>query len=443
MQNVEIAPSIRIAENRAEYGSFKDSMKAPVHQWFMYPAGFSYRLVEEKLKEYRLGAMSTVLDPFVGCGTTSVVAKQNGVNSLGIEAHPFVLWVAKTKLFWEYDLTELIRAIEDVCLRASESSFDALRQRIEAREFPALVVKCFSPENLVKLLALREAIRSSETTPEITDFLNLALTHTLRTVSWAGTGWPYIAPSKYHAKTTEHDAFIEFRAQAWRMYEDVTVVRTSQGSNVTTHQLLLHDARMSHPEIRENSVDLVITSPPYLNNYDYADRTRLELYFFGWASTWGDITEKIRSKLMMAATTQVTRSSYDHKNLITEEMEQAAPRIYQELTSKVRELSHVRLDKGGKKSYDIMVAGYFNDIWEVLKQIYRVLKPGCDFALVLGDSAPYSVYIPTDLWIGQLALSIGFSGCQVELLRTRGDKWPANTQRHKVGLRESIVTLSK
>lgn len=56
-------------------------------------------------------------------------------------------------------------------------------------------------------------------------------------------------------------------------------------------EILQADARSFIQQIPPNSIDLLITSPPYLNNYDYADRTRLEMYFFGWAHSWRDITE--------------------------------------------------------------------------------------------------------------------------------------------------------
>ncbi|MGQ9572626.1 MAG: DNA methyltransferase [Dehalococcoidia bacterium] len=434
---------LRVAERRAEYGSFKDSLRAPVHRWFMYPAGFSYRLVESKIEEYGLDENCTVLDPFVGCGTTSVVAKQKAVNSVGIDAHPFVFWVAKTKLFWEYNLGELSRAIEEVSLQATSAEMDCLAKRLEDGEFPPLVTKCFTTENLVKLLAIRETIVSAKVSAEVRDFLKLALASTLRIVSWAGTGWPYIAPSKYHGKTTQRDAFTEFHSQATRMYQDIIAVTSSASGNDTSHVLILGDARATHSELHQETVDLVITSPPYLNNYDYADRTRLELYFFGLASSWRDITDQVRAKLMMAATTQVTRAKCNDRSPLSAELKATAPRVFAELEDKVHQLADVRLRKGGKKSYDIMVAGYFNDMLQVLKQVHTVLKPGGDLVLVLGDSAPYGVYVPTDFLIGELALAVGFKTYQVEMLRPRGGKWFANPQRHKVGLRESIVTIAR
>lgn len=115
--------------------------------------------------------------------------------------------------------------------------------------------------------------------------------------------------------------------------------------------------------------------------------------------------------------------------------------IYEELQLIVHELSKLRLVKGGKKSYDIMVAGYFEDMLKVVRGVYHALKPGQPFILVLGDSAPYGVHVRTDELIGEMSLAVGFSGFDIQMIRTRGDKWAGNSQRHKVPLRESIVTI--
>ena len=85
----------------SEYGTFKDSLRAPIHRWFQYPAGYSYKFIDAKIQEYDLDERSWMLEPFVGCGTTSVVAKMRGINSIGVEAHPLVCQIAQTKTYWE------------------------------------------------------------------------------------------------------------------------------------------------------------------------------------------------------------------------------------------------------------------------------------------------------------------------------------------------------
>jgi SAM-dependent methyltransferase len=120
-----------------------------------------------------------------------------------------------------------------------------------------------------------------------------------------------------------------------------------------------------------------------------------------------------------------------------------APHIYHKLQKAITQLSERRLEKGGKKDYDLVVALYFNDILAVLQETYRILAKGGHFVLVLGDSAPYGVHIPTEDFIGRLGEAVGFSRYDYHQLRTRGGKWKKNPQRHTVPLREGIVVLSK
>ena len=61
-------------ENPSAYGSFRDSLRAPVHRWFTYPAGYSHKLVESKIRQYGLKRGDWIADPFLGTGTTSLSA---------------------------------------------------------------------------------------------------------------------------------------------------------------------------------------------------------------------------------------------------------------------------------------------------------------------------------------------------------------------------------
>ncbi len=418
-------------------GTFQDNLRAPIHRWFKYPAGFSYKLVQTLIDEKGLVPENWILDPFVGCGTTSITAKQSGINSIGIEAHPFVFWVARVKCFWEYNMDSLRHHMLVLVhhLHSARPGDPSATAR-----YPELVHKCYSPDNLRKLAFVQDTIGEMNCSQEERDFFLLALTDTLRTASKAGTGWPYIAPTKYHEKQ-ERDAIEVFCNQVQAMYKDLAAVLERGRHEHAECRLLLMDARQRYP-LEPESVDLAVTSPPYLNNYDYADRTRLEMYFLGWATSWRDITEKVRDKLIIAATTQIRRTAFgdDPFSAMLREIE---PQVYLELTDRVHQLERARLSKGGKKSYDLMVAGYFSDLLRVLMQVFCVMKRGSAFVLVLGDSAPYGVYIPTEEYLGRLGLAVGFADYRVHELRQRGGKWGHNPQRHKVMLKESLLILTK
>ena len=422
-----------------DYGTFKDSLRAPIYNWFTYPAGYSYKLVEEKIKEYNLGEKNWIIDPFVGSGTTSMAAKLAGVNSIGVEAHPFVYQIAKTKTFWEYDLKKLREDVKYFTKRIT-SAKSSDWEKINLDEKPELLFKCYPGETLKKLYFILALIERSIFSEETKNFFRIGLTHTLRTVSTAGTGWPYIAPTKYQGKKIARDVFSTYIPRIEKMLADIEHIRTLKYPKTKT-SIVLGDSRNLH-DIKPNSIDLLVTSPPYLNNFDYADRTRLEMYFFGHAKNWGEITKKVRDKLMIAATTQVSKEKFD-KEYLNQSIKKTCPQLYKTLVDTISTLSKRKLEKGGKKNYDYMVAGYFNDIFATLQQIERVMKKGSASVWVLGDSAPYGVHIPTEKYIGELALGLGFKKFEIETIRKRGDKWANNPQRHSVPLQESILTILK
>ena len=428
-------------DNVQAYGSFQDSLRAPIHRWFQYPAGYSHKLVECKIDQYALGGRHWIVDPFVGSGTTSLAAKTSGVNSIGVEAHPFVFWVANTKLHFEQDTVILREEATMVQERAMAIYADGVQCD---NIWPDLIYKCFDQENLCRLYALRTAIESlppDDVPLSHRDFFKLALTATLRDVTTAGAGWPYIAPSKYGERTVQRNAFNEFEKRCLLMVSDLISVQASVEGEAD-HLLFNRDARDLGQYVPAGSVDMILTSPPYLNNYDYADRTRMETYFWGLYDSWGEITRDVRDHLIIAATTQIRRTDMEDVRECPG-VERVSPVIHRELMSTIQELSALRLVKNGRKGYDLLVAGYFEDMLKVIMEAFQVLKQGGRFILILGDSAPYGVHVRTDELIGELAVEVGFSEFEIEFLRTRGDKWNTNSQRHKVKLRESIVTITK
>lgn len=427
--------------SRSGYGTFKDSRKAPIHRWFAYPAGYSHLLVEAKIRSERLEAGSaTVADPFVGCGTTSLAARQCGMHSVGTEAHPLVCWVAKTKVYDGYDEAAIRRELEGVLggARGAAEGIDV------GGVWPELVYKCYGPANLRLLYLLRERV-ASVPDERTRDFLRLGLVSTLRRASRAGTGWPYIAPSKHGSRTTERDALSEFGAQCKTMLGDLRAFAERakrDGGHRTGHRIVRGDARQFARHAGSGAADLVVTSPPYLNNYDYADRTRLETFFLGMYTSWAQITSEVRDALMTAATTQVRISDYAVRRTMPA-VREASRDVHAELSGIVERLASLRSGRPGKKTYDLMVAGYFEDITAVVGQVYEALGRGGKFVLVLGDSAPYGVHVKTDELIGRIAVALGFASYEIEVLRARGGKWRNNPQRHSMPLRESVVTVAK
>lgn len=426
--------------NHSEWGTFKDSLKAPIHRWFTYPAGFSYKAVEYSIVAAGLNAGDTIYDPFMGSGTTNLVAKELGLNSYGVEAHPFVFPITQCKMNWDVDCDEVIKALEEMAsLIANNHISDDKVCDLLQTEFPELVVKCFLPQTLYELYLIREYIKKLHVSDDVKLFLKVGLICTLRKVSIAATGWPYIAPNKIKITSLSKEGFRTYADFLKSMIDDLQSKQLLKNDSI--HCIFLGDSRDTTGIIPDQSADHIFTSPPYLNNFDYADRTRLEMYFMGDAQSWNDICQVVRTKLMTSATTQINRS--DKRYRFTDDFIKDNPSEYAFLLNVTQKLSELRLVKGGKKSYDLLAIGYFNDIYRVLKDNFRILKNNTTARYILGDSAPYGVHIPTDELIGRIGCNVGFSRYTIDVLRTRGDKWKDNPQRHNVKLRETIVTLYK
>lgn len=183
-------------------------------------------------------------------------------------------------------------------------------------------------------------------------------------------------------------------------------------------------------------VDAVITSPPYANNYDYADALRFEMTFWGEVTGWGDIHEKVRKHLIVSSSQHSSKEKLSVDELLQSPV--ISP-IYTELAEVVQELAVTRENHGGKKHYHTMVAAYCRDIGLVLQELHTICRSGAQMCWVIGDSAPYGVYCPIDKWIGELALAAGFHSYRFEKLRDRNIKW--KNRKHRVPLKEGLLWI--
>jgi hypothetical protein len=273
-----VARENNLSKINGDMGTFKDNMQAPVHNWFRYPAGYSYKFVNVMFDYFGVGTGEWVYDPFSGTGTTLICAKQRGLNGYGVEAHSFVHWIASVKLYWNYEFDQLWRDL-DALLKHAQRYVNENSGRVPVDGvFPDLIYKCYHLKDLQELYLLREFIVNEVIDYDIQNLLKLALTDTLRNAAAAGTGWPYIAPNKNTGDKPPKSALKLFTKRAMKMYGDLQeVIRDLSDSEIVN---TLGDSR-NRQNLEDEQVKLALTSPPYLNNYDYADSNTPGNIFLG------------------------------------------------------------------------------------------------------------------------------------------------------------------
>lgn len=403
-------------------GTFTDNLKLPIHRWFRYSAGFSAEWVEELVRTFRPGQRIRVLDPFAGSGTTLLSAAAAGASSVGFESHPFVARIAKAKLLWSKVSAESLVASSDVLMR------NARKIPAQTRSVSPLLEKCYTHEAISALFSLRDALQLHPSADKDTDeMLRLALTSILRPCSHAGTAqWQYVLPNR--RKACVLDPFEAMSAKVRDMAQDILFTR--EGGFCTDAEVLDHDARRPSP-LPDGSVDLVVTSPPYPNNYDYADATRLEMTFWGEIEGWSDLQQTVRRHIVRSCSQHTAAERLNLDELLALDELSA---IRDEITAVCRELEVVRLTKGGRKTYHTMIAAYYADLSKVFRALRPVCAEGSRLCFVIGDSAPYGVHAPAEQWLGRLATDAGFHSVSFEKLRDRNTKW--KNRKHTVPLQE-------
>jgi DNA modification methylase len=161
--------------------------------------------------------------------------------------------------------------------------------------------------------------------------------------------------------------------------------------------------------LTRSSVDLVITSPPYLNNYHYNRNTRPQLYWLGYAGNPKDLKPLEFSNFGKYWQTVRGQDRID--------LRFSLPGT--DLEERLQTLREANPDKGvyGGNGWANYAASYFNDCHAFSKALKYVLKPKGSAVVVIGNSILQGIMIPTDQYFGKIAESVGLDLVRVEIPR--------------------------
>ncbi len=406
-----------------------------IHDWYRFVLSYPPHLVRKYIHEFGLKDGATVLDPFCGTGTTVVESKLQGVQAIGIEANPFPHFASSVKTDWHVDPELLLARAAEIAqntrsLLSRQGIDDRLvsaAEKLSLRTLPpttarALIRNSISPLPLHKTLILLEQINLHQLVAEH-KYLILALGNALVNAIGNLRFGPEVGVGKVKRDVPVIPAWLN---QVRNMAMDV---RDLQCLGYPEAQVHLADARNPACILTPNSIDAVITSPPYPNEKDYTRATRLESVILGF---YEDMPQLRRyKKTLLRSNTRGVYTADDDDQWVSDhtEIQRIAERI---------EKRRIELGKtsGFEKLYARVTKLYFGGMARHLAQLRHVLKPNARLAYVVGDQASYlQVLIRTGELLADIAQELGYELARIDLFRTR------SATATQSDLREEVIIL--
>jgi DNA modification methylase len=407
-----------------DLSSFVLNRLLPRHRWFEFKEGFSAELVRIAISEAN-SKRPRILDPFSGSGTTVVEAARQGCSATGIEVNPFLVDVARAKCHpWMSDADALVRWREEIQRGRCHEERSSLEGLSTFTEDAGADKWIFNRSVLRGYTALRSVIDAS--TASWKTAMKVAALSALMESSNVRRDGKCVRYKKGWKESGCSSS--DFRTVFVKIAQQVTDDLNSDHLDGSLPTVILGDAKVELRRIAANSHDLVVTSPPYLNSFDYSDVYRPELFAGGYVSS-NDELRRIRLKTLRSHV-QVERTFAST----------AASPLLEPV------LSEVKKKQLWSKRIPGMIASYFWDMKGILNELHRVVRRNGSAWLVVSTSAYGGIQIPVDLVLADIGEQCGWSlrGVYVlRRLRSAGQHWAHLGEEKKLPLRESLVIFDK
>lgn len=410
-----------------------------VHSWYRFVLSFPPHLVRHYVDAFGFDEKSMVLDPFCGTGTTLVECKKLKIPSIGIEAHPFTHFAANVKIDWSPDPSLLVQHSQRVAEKARKilatrgiilgrkhgpRKMQVLRglESLDPEAEKLLLTGSISPIPLSKTLILLSCLKEDYDEPL---YGHEALAMAKALVSDIGNlnFGPEVAVGVPKADAPVIESWLD---EVARIAKDLEKMKPLKAA---TSSALRGDSRETSRLLPANSVDGVITSPPYPNEKDYTRTTRLESVILGFIKTKADL-QAVKRDMVRSNTRGVFKADNDDRWVSDND---EIRRIAEDIEKRRVELGKT---SGFERLYPRVARLYFGGMVRHLTDLRQVLRPGARLAYVVGDQASYlRVMIRTGRLIAKIAESLGYQTLGTDLFRTR----LATATREQ--LREEVVLL--
>lgn len=407
---------------------FNKNKKEPIHRWYPFVEGYSKEFIQSILEEMNREHL-VCLEPFSGSGTTALELQNNGIPCYSFEVNPLMFLIARVKLENGYDLSRI-----DYWLNFVKNKRSTVQVTLQT-EFNTL----YEGENKKKWNYNKEvgiAVEKLRVTVNMIDeeiykeLFTVALASILLEVSNLYRNGKCLSYKKKwkERKILECDVFQLFDEKVINeIREDIETSKQVVKQN--NKAILYHkDSRVGIAEkVEDGTIDLVITSPPYLNSRDYTDTYMLELKTLGFTETSDEI-RKLREKTLRSHVQIKWKDDTNIKN-----------KLLSKTINKLRDAAQ-DIEQWNNSIID-MVRLYFVDMQSIFEVLYRKMKKGGRVYFNVSNSAYFNVLIDTLEICASIAENEGFK--VIEIRDARKLK-TSPQQKEKIDkLLEGVIVLER
>ena len=351
------------AKTKIDYSwSFSDKTRKDTsyitHGYHRYPAKFIPQIVSRLAEKYtREGDF--IVDPFGGCGTTLVESKVMGRPSIAVDINPVAVLITKAKITpinpdkIEKESTTLQKRLETY----NENT------KVKAPEHERIDY-WFKSEQKRKLAFIFAEISKIED-QDIQDFFFCGFSNILKNCSiWLQKS---NKPTRdFEKKPAEPiKTFFKQIKMMLRGNQRLFEMLSEKGYLKIQSKVVCTDARTI--PAKDNSISLIVTSPPYVTSYEYADLHQLTALWLEYTKDLSDFRKRF-----------IGTSYHSKKNLV--------------LNSSIAENIRKELLNNDKKTAE-EVSAYFSEMNQVFVEMKRILKKGGKTCVVVGNTSLKGVKI--------------------------------------------------
>jgi hypothetical protein len=386
----------RASETSAPSVSALDATSLPRHRWYFFKEAFSPEIVRHAIDDSGCDADDLVVDPFSGSGTTALEAVQKGVNARGSEVNPFLAFVARAKL--TTPPSQLLEAAADDMLRAARKGARSPLQGFSTfTRVDGLEKWLFNDAVLSAFAGAWDASRGVPTHGRSAVRLAL-LAAAMDTCNATRDGKCLRYRSDWKRSAFDGNDFrVAFEARMKTIIADVksTPIQFGRAS------IRLADSRFGGVAGKQR-FKLCVTSPPYLNSFDYTDVYRPELFLGGFVKDMDDLRRlrlsSVRSHVQVKWSDPAEQGFGSHFQ-----------RAYDTIVKRAETLWNRRIPT--------MLKAYFEDMSGVLRLLHAEAHDDASIWIVVSTSAYAGVEVPVDLILADVGCQVGWSLREVRTLR--------------------------